>query len=542
MKKGILIYDLGAYSIDATYVCISGDNKKTWDASLALGGHSVEVNLLNILMDNQHISEDQIYDISSVITDLRIVKENYYNGDRITPIKLQEDVAHVTVTGEQISDAVTTYKFENERPENFPQESSWLDHQASFIDYTKEKLANSPIDTVLVMGGASNMTEAFNLIKQKRGSNVYRLDSPNTKSDEVSMNEAVPIGSALHFAQSLRVMRELPELSKNLKHFVRFDLDWIIAEKCAAELRYFVWSEIILEAVREWKLSNTDENVNQLQDRIQSKMNSKKDKIREKLTQSIRIACKSTDAMSKLYEVVGNFYGKIYNEEWRKELKLDHGVFESSMSGVVSSELLEQVANSLSSEDLINMLSNTLSDILGAALGLILIAVFAYLLWPFLMIIGAIVIVADVVESAWEGTKKLFMNDVERRIYEADKKLKAERNARLEKKRREEERRENERKEKAKPRTKKQREEIFDKLCNPEKYNDKIKIQKNDGTEKEVPLKEFIDESKQEIYNKIKNTVLDTLRGQLESRNYFGIPDIVIQAITEEIEAAVYVG
>ena len=529
IKDGLLVDDLGAYSFDASYVCAA--NYTTWDGSIALGGHSVEDNLLKIILQSRGFNVEDIKNPLALMGKLRLIKESAYISDWDTlddegkEIWLELENGHeekVVVQKNWIHEAVTSHKFLNERPIGPHEESIWLEHEGAFVDYCIQEIKNKGqrVSLVLIMGGASKMEEAVQVIKQKfdaEGVETRLIDSLGTGN---SMNEAVPIGASLHFVQSVNVVNKLPKLEENVKTFVNNKLVKSIAHECKGTLETVVW-KIIVGVAKEWSESNTDESMNQLVERAKNTMDT--DNARKNLCNSLQNSALNAfrNSQDDLNKIVGDFYKEIYNTKWIGKLKIVENGQRFALDEAVIQELADSTSKVLSPEELLKMLEEL------EEFGLIDFVITVVLI-PVFIALGIIELLISCVKKISDGIRWMFLNEKEWEEYKRCMELENQKEA-------EKRKLENQKKiskAMADLRSKKDREKIYSLILT---LDQPISNDDSDGIKKAKT-------KKIEKFNELETKIKKALSQKMSETAYFELPNSVINELTDAIATAVYVG
>lgn len=513
--KGLLIIDLGAYSVDVTYV--HAGKRESWDATIALGGRRIEENLLDMILKKVNLTRKDIQDLPRTLQKLRRVKERNYVGG-IEALREQARTIFFPgnmsepVTEEMVHEAVSGVEFWNVQADGPAKKQTWAEHLKTFINFCTSYLQDKglPIESVLVTGGASAMTEAFDVISGIFPKKVERIDAP-AKDDvhEVSMNQSVPIGSALHFTQSYRVISEMLKFLNKIRDFVKENLPGIIAEKCAQPIIDSAWENAVLPVVKKWVDSPVDGTLNQLCDNINSKI--KEASVNAKLNQALQPPVKEAceEALLKIRPIMEEFYRGIYGANWPDSVKIN----DNNIQDALTQRMNSKIADLIPPQALIDALDGIGPVIAGIIITVIILAL-VWMFWYVVLGFGILSEIWNALISSGRWLRKQFMSDEEVAQYEAELEAEA-----FEKAKAEAEKREQERKEKMRePQSKSTRERVLKHIQKP------------------------TSQAKKEAVVKIKSALIPAISGESEKADFFGIPDIVVAGLTKEIENAIYVG
>lgn len=173
--KGAMVFDFGSSTADCTYMLLG---RKIFEFSWTLGASEIERTMVQIAFAEAQKNQRFTPDISSFVkseNDLRTAKEFYYNGvygrdghDMICSFKTNEQKTVkqvVTIDSEFMSRVVEKEEIHIKCDSTTPKSGTWVNLCRDFFVTAKKALSNNdtPIDTIVLTGGASKMGFVYNL-------------------------------------------------------------------------------------------------------------------------------------------------------------------------------------------------------------------------------------------------------------------------------------------------------------------------------------------------------------------------------------------
>jgi len=501
MPTRCIIIDLGAYSLDITYI----DREKLIhkEFSIPLGAGEIEKNLIKILVEKCQLDPARH---TFPIAQFRIIKENRWSENACEKFEFTVDGTRCSLSQADIDRAVTGYPFMVRTNEDINNNrkgtvAAYVQHLKNFLTTVSNDIDG--VDQIYIVGGAARMTPAYDTIcetaKELWGLERARI-WPERITDE-TMIEAVPHGAIRYFCNSLRTLKEIPKLDEKLKNLVSDKLCMEISCELSKNsdesdtLASYFYNKILLPVAEHWANEAADSSINDFCKKIEAKMadNTHHGKIKSLFQTAITSAAKSCS--KDFGDTVKNFMNELY------------GVTDNQPNNFNITNLLPDCAI----QDQDKLISTIFMTALNAP------SFWDILLYPLaFVVVLPLIIVGEVFAGLWELGKsvgdffktqeQLDIEEHERFLKEAEDKRKAaeqERQKMLE--------------EREKIRSVKERRKIFKQLKNPRKKDS------------------------EKYYSDFQTKIFDQLKAAAEADG-FGIPAYYLNELKDAISRAVFTG
>lgn len=292
IKNGIIIVDVGAFTTDIAYIHPAHvDIFRSSQLSMDIGGHLVEERGALLIkkewievLKNQEKSwtEEEAtetveaLDEAELIRDLRIAKENYYNGipeQNIQRRVKRAEKGNVTLSYPINSDLFTRL-LNQESYEIAGKVATWKDHFGILLDEVVKTLSDFSVSDVILTGGASLMTdvemltgERCRVLAKKSGHDInlisyrkrytYKTDETVEVEEKVAdfkreYNNTVSHGGAYMAMDVLETMERLKQYPELIRSSVKGQLQGDFCRRVAKQLAPYYYSEVTLPAARSW--------------------------------------------------------------------------------------------------------------------------------------------------------------------------------------------------------------------------------------------------------------------------------------------------
>lgn len=329
--KNILILDLGAFSIDYTFISphMHGDPPED---SMNLGGHEIETCLLERLQkkaqDTMNAPALNAAQRSRTLFNLRLVKESLYrrlrggedNPGTTLPWLTLPELSGLEVTGEDLTDVFEKDGFIVPDPTvlgaNAPK--SWAQHLRHFLEKADNTLQGQQIDRVIVTGGAANMTHAQALIRDFFARDTrpeHRLTGEQIQfpTGDRYTNESVSAGCVIFMYTALRALQALPQLQETIGTEIREKIFPPLAGSIAKKITEQLFDGGVMEKVtQQWVdkdgTGSTNELGNMLLEAIQT------EEMQQKLQDAIQSAAEDLGTVES-FKAAENYFNEYFSAE-----------------------------------------------------------------------------------------------------------------------------------------------------------------------------------------------------------------------------------
>lgn len=334
--RHILIIDLGAYSLDATY--IDRHRQLLMEESIRLGGKEIDRRILELAVERAGMDPQRVNHTMALFS-ARVIKEKHWPKGKTEPT-LYIDTAdgapgpEVTFSPRDMADTVEKMPFaahSSLQDPNAEFTDSYTGHLVRFLEDVHAKIRSAQgdenqLDAVIVCGGASRMTPAMNTIRQTAmrlwpGLTENRI-CPDVITDSLT-DCAVPHGMLLYHCKAMRALHEIPGVEKKLRAAVENTFVPAAVSSLSHKLTEVLYNDYILPQADKWAAAAGERSLQQLADAIQTRLKADSGALEKAIDQALTEPLRGLD--ESCTGIVNRLLEELYNTSSDKQSLTGNG-------------------------------------------------------------------------------------------------------------------------------------------------------------------------------------------------------------------------